>query len=142
MRISSELSAFLARPLVATLATIAADGSPRTAPIWYRWEDGPDGGGAASLFTNRNTLKWRNILRDPRVSLCVDDREVPYRSVIVNGVAVEDPSTDLFALVSELALAYYGPEQGPPFAERYRPERPEIVVFRIDPTHVTSYGPD
>jgi hypothetical protein len=64
---------------------------------------------------------------------------VPYRSIVVDGVAVEDEERDLFELVSELALAYYGPEQGPPFAERYRGERPDIVVFRIDPTRIATY---
>jgi PPOX class probable F420-dependent enzyme len=137
--LSDEARAFLERPLVATIASLGRDGAPRTAPIWYQWAPGPSGEGAAYLFTSRRTLKWRNIERDPRVSLCVDDREVPYRSVVVDGVAVEDTERDLFELVSELALAYYGPDEGPPFAERYRGDRPDIVVFRIDPTRIATY---
>ncbi len=137
--ISNDARSFLERPLVATIATLGRDGAPRIAPIWYQWAPGPSGKDAAYLFTSRRTLKWRNIERDPRVSLCVDDRELPYRSVIVDGVAVEDTERDLFELVSELALAYYGPDEGPPFAEGYRGERPNIVVFRIDPTRVATY---
>ena len=30
-------------------------------------------------------------------------------------------------------------DEGPPFAEGYRDDRPGVVVFRIDPTRVTSY---
>ncbi len=137
--ISNDARSFLERPLVATIATLGRDGAPRIAPIWYQWAPGPSGEGAAYLFTSRRTLKWRNIERDPRVSLCVDDRELPYRSVIVAGVAAEDTERDLFELVSELALAYYGPDEGPPFAEGYRGDRPNIVVFRIDPTRVATY---
>ena len=138
--VSAEVAAFLERPLVATIATLDRDGAPRIAPIWFQWAPGPSGGGAAYLFTSRRTLKWRNILRDPRASLCVDDREVPYRSVVVDGVAVEDTERELFELVSELALAYYGPDEGPPFAEGYRGDRSaDIVVFRIDPTRIVSY---
>lgn len=140
--VSADARSFLERPLVATIATLGHDGAPRTAPIWFQWAPGPSGEGAAYLFTSRGTLKWRNIERDPRVSLCVDDRELPYRSVLIDGVAVEDTQRDLFELVSELALAYYGPDRGPPFADGYRGDRPNVVVFRIDPTRVTTYLED
>ena len=140
--VSADARSFLERPLVATIATLGRDGAPRMAPIWFQWAPGPSGEGAAYLFTSRSTLKWRNIERDARVSLCVDDREVPYRSVLIDGVAVEDTQRDLFELVSELALAYYGPDEGPPFAEGYRGDRPSVVVFRIDPTRVTTYLQD
>ena len=31
--------AVLSRPVMATLATVSADGAPRTAPVWFLWED-------------------------------------------------------------------------------------------------------
>ena len=56
MTMSHEQSeALLARPLVAVLSTVDAAGNPRTAPVWFHWEDG-----AAYVFTGRATLKWRN----------------------------------------------------------------------------------
>ena len=27
-------------PLIATLGTVAEDGAPRTAPVWFQWEAG------------------------------------------------------------------------------------------------------
>ena len=88
------------------------------------------------------SLKWRNIERDPRVSLSVDDRLLPYRAVIIDGRAEERTDRDLFALVLEMALAYYGETEGAAFAEGYRGVHPNVVVFRIEPTRITAQGFD
>ena len=79
-----EIETFLSETQVAVISTVDAKNHPRSAPIWYAWEDG-----AAYLFTGRLTLKWRNIQRNPHVSLCLDWREPPYRSAIIEGLAEE-----------------------------------------------------
>ena len=61
---------FLRQTLVGVISTIDKKGRPRTAPIWFHWENG-----SAYMFTDRGSLKWRNILRNPYASLCVDWRE-------------------------------------------------------------------
>ena len=55
-----NLAEFLRRPLVAVIGTIDHAGRPRLAPIWFQWDNG-----AAYMFTGRETLKWRNLQRDP-----------------------------------------------------------------------------
>jgi nitroimidazol reductase NimA-like FMN-containing flavoprotein (pyridoxamine 5'-phosphate oxidase superfamily) len=60
---NEDLQKFLSETQVAVISTVDADNHPRSAPIWYEWEDG-----AAYLFTGRGTLKWRNIERNPHVS--------------------------------------------------------------------------
>ena len=47
-----EKNEFLERTLVAVISTTDLAGRPRSAPIWYQWEDG-----AAYMFTGRRTLK-------------------------------------------------------------------------------------
>ena len=74
--IEPHVDQFLSQTLVGVISTVDADGRPCSAPIWYQWEDG-----AAFFFTGRRTLKWRNLLREPHASLCVDWREPPYKSV-------------------------------------------------------------
>ena len=54
------------------LATVRADGSPHLAPIWFLL-DGHD----LVFNTGQDTVKGRNLARDPRVSLCVDDDRPP-----------------------------------------------------------------
>ena len=131
--IPTRVDEFLSRTLVAVVSTVDGDGRPRSAPIWFQWEDG-----AAYMFTGRNTLKWRNISRHPFASLCVDWREPPYSSVILDG-PVEEVERPLYDLVLGMAVRYYGEEEGRAFAEEYRGDRPEIVVFRLTPARVADY---
>ena len=131
-----ELQKFLSETQVAVISTVDADNHPRSAPIWYEWEDG-----AAYLFTGRRTLKWRNIERNPHVSLCLDLREVPYRSAIVEGIA-EEVDRPLYDLVLSMSTRYYGEEKGRAFAEGYREDSPDVVIFRITPERIASFESD
>jgi PPOX class probable F420-dependent enzyme len=131
-----EINAFLSRPLVAVISTVDANGRPRSAPIWFHWEEG-----AAYMFTSRSTLKWRNLKRDPHASLCIDWREPPYRSVILDG-PVEEVDRPLYELVLSMAVRYYGEEKGRAFAEGYRGDPPGVVAFRLTPRHIASISSD
>ena len=131
-----ELNAFLSRPLVAVIGTVDASGRPRSAPVWFHWEEG-----AAYMFTSRGTLKWRNLERNPHASLCVDRREPPYTSVIMDG-PVEEVDRPLYELVLSMAVRYYGDEKGRSFAEGYRGDQPGVVAFRLTPRHIASFSSD
>jgi PPOX class probable F420-dependent enzyme len=132
---TAELEAFLRQPLVAVLSTVDAEGRPRSAPVWFRWEDG-----CAYLFTRRTSLKWRNLLERPYAALCVDERTPPYSAVVLDGPveAVEDP-VRLHEVVSAMAVAYYGAAKGGAFAERYR-DSPGSVLFRLRPERTASWA--
>ncbi len=134
--ISSHVDELLSRTLVAVISTVDAAGHPRSTPIWYQWEDG-----AAYMFTGRRTLKWRNIQRAPVASLCVDLREPPYRSVILDGL-IEEVQRPLYDLVLSMAVRYYGEEDGRTFAEGYREQSEDTVIFRLTPTRVADYTGD
>jgi PPOX class probable F420-dependent enzyme len=130
------MAAFLGRTLVGVIGTVDGAGRPRSAPIWFHWEDG-----AAYMFTGRETLKWRNIQRNPRASLCVDWRELPYESVVMDG-RVEEVDRSQFDLVLSMALRYYGEEKGREFAEGYRHNPDHVVVFRLVPERIASFTGD
>ena len=134
--IPTHVDEFLSQILVGVISTVDADGRPRSAPIWYHWEEG-----AAYFFTGRRTLKWRNIVRKPVASLCVDWREPPYRSVILDG-SVEEVQRPLYDLVLSMAVRYYGEEEGGEFAEGYREQSEDTVIFRLTPTRVADYTGD
>ncbi|MCK9486168.1 MAG: pyridoxamine 5'-phosphate oxidase family protein [Dehalococcoidia bacterium] len=131
--ITREAEAFLREARVAVIATVDAQGHPRTAPIWFLWDDD-----AAHLFTGRGTRKWREIEANPRVSLSVDERDPErYEAVIIDGRVEEVTDRSLYDDVRTMALAYYGPERGETFAEGYRGDRADVAHFRIVPERVT-----
>ena len=131
-----QIEDFLTQTLVAVISTVDSDGRPRSAPIWFEWENG-----AAYMFTSRRTLKWRNIQALPHASLCVDKREPPYQSVIMDG-PIQEVDRPLYDLVLSMALRYYGEEKGRAFAEGYRGQHPGVVIFMLTPRHIASYESD
>ena len=131
--IDTGIDEFLRRTLIAVISTVDKSGRPRSAPIWFHWEDG-----AAYMFTDRNTLKWRNMQRYPYASLCVDWREPPYESIILDG-SIEEVERPLYELALSMALRYYGEEQGATFAEDYKDQSKNVAVFRLVPERVANY---
>lgn len=129
----AEIEAFLKEPRVAVIATVSEMERPNVAPTWFLWEDG-----MAYMFTSRRSKKWRNIeTNNRRVALCIDEREPPYSAVIVEGVVgvTEKP---LYDYVRRMAIAYYGPEKGEEFAERYREPRSDVVLYRLVPAKIIA----
>ncbi len=131
--IDTHVDEFLRQTLVAVISTVDRNGRPRSAPIWFHWEDG-----AAYMFTDRSTLKWRNIQRYPYASLCVDWREPPYKSIILDG-PIEEVERPLYELVLLMALRYYGKEKGGEFAAEYKKASKNVAVFRLVPERVANY---
>jgi PPOX class probable F420-dependent enzyme len=138
IEINDSISEFLKRPLVGTLATLDSDGSPRTRAIWHDWSEQ-----GLLLFSGSKTRKWQNIVSDARVSLCVDDSAVPYKSVIIDGTAIrrEDQSDLLFTVVLRMAEKYYGISEGRKFAESYRTiAQDQVALFEIQISRITDQG--
>ena len=80
--LTPEVRAFLERPMVASIASVDPDGTPRQAVVWYRLE--PDG---RILVNSRTPRRWcTNLMREPRVALSVVDHHDLYRWV---GVTAE-----------------------------------------------------
>lgn len=61
-----EIDQFLAGIKMAVMATINKDGSPHLSPNWYYYD------GATLMFvTTKQRLKFFNLRRDDRMSVCV-----------------------------------------------------------------------
>ena len=80
----------LERPLFAHLATLRPDGSPQSSVMWFGWD------GQMIRFSHTSTRqKYRNLLRDGRVSFHVQDPDNAYRTLEVRGEVVSmDPDPD------------------------------------------------
>lgn len=57
------------------LATTRRDGRPHVAPVWFLLD-----GDTIVFTTGADTVKGRDLRRDGRVALCVDDERPPSRS--------------------------------------------------------------
>ncbi len=118
----------------ATLATVRADGRPHAAPVWYHLDDE-----TFVFMTGRETVKGRNLLRDPRVSLCIDDERPPFHFVIVEGIAaLADGDPDLLHWATRIGGRYMGEDQAEAFGRRNAV--PGELLVRVTPTKVLAYA--
>jgi hypothetical protein len=60
----------LHRPPMANLATVAADGSPRNAPVWFHWEDD-----ALRMLGTEGNASVNRISAPPRVAVEIVDSD-------------------------------------------------------------------
>lgn len=129
MRFSGKVQSFLGGKHFAKLATLMKDGRPQLTPIWYMYEDGK------LLFnTTIDRVKYRNIKRDPRVCLLIDDG-YPYVSISGRArIATErDPNKD----IESLAIRYTGEKEGRK-AARDRYWKQKRVSLEIIPEKIVS----
>ena len=112
----------------AKLSAVRADGRPHISPVWFVL-DGDD-----ILFTTwHDSVKGRNIVRDGRISICVDDERPPFAYVVIEGTATV--STDMAALLTwatKIGGRYMGADQADIFGKRNAVEGGLLV--RLTPT--------
>jgi PPOX class probable F420-dependent enzyme len=130
-----EWLAFLRSPVrPALLATTRADGRPHITPIWYDLDDD----GTIVFNTNADTVKGRNIRRDGRVSLCVQDDRPPFSFVTVSGRArSSDDLDDVRSWAARIGGRYMGAHRAEEFGARNGV--PGELVVRVTPDHVVAY---
>jgi PPOX class probable F420-dependent enzyme len=107
-KLSDKARTLIARPVLATLATVAADGGPQVTPLWIE-ADGND----LVVNTARGRAKARNVERDQRVAVSVIDPDDPYNVVVVRGTAVEVTTDGADAHIDHLAKKYLGVDEYP-----------------------------
>jgi len=106
--LSDKARALLARPVLATLATVAPDGGPQVTPLWID-TDGDD----LLVNTAKGRVKARNLERDHRVALSVVDPEDPYNVVVVRGTVTEVTTDGADDHIDKLAKKYLGVDEYP-----------------------------
>lgn len=111
---------FFESTAVAHLSTLMSDGSPHSVPVWV----GVDGDRLA-FFTEADTLKDRNLRRDPRVAVSVTAPDNPFAMAFVRGVAVDRRDGEAaLPWVDRISALYTG--------EPY-PMRSGLAVWFIEP---------
>lgn len=131
------------------LATVKKDGSSHIVPIWFVIDGGKKKKKSATgrrakddddiiFTTNGTSVKAKNIQRDSRVSICVDDQTPPFSFVVVYGTAKihRYKQRELFRFATKIAQRYMGKENAELYGRRNSTEG-EVLV-RIKPTRIIA----
>lgn len=115
-------------PSIASLASIPPDGQPHVTPVWVDYD-----GEHLLVVTRKETRKYWNVRRDPRVTVTATDLDDPYRYVEVRGTVERMPEAGALAFSDRQARRHWGVNEYP--FDRETPRallhiRPERVVAR------------
>lgn len=102
--LSDKARAFLNEKRFAVLATLNRDGSIQQTTMWYVLD-----GDTIMMNTKVGRLKERNLRRDPRISICIEDG---YRYLTISGTVelIDDPETAQRD-IHRLSTRYHGEEK-------------------------------
>ena len=121
------LDEFLRQPHIGVLATLRRDGRPYTVPVWWLWDDG------AFWISGTTSRVWcRQLIHDPRASLCIEALEPVPGHVGVDGHAEAKllPDFDIWPLSRRLAGKYVPGDADAFFANMQTEPR---LLFRLVP---------
>jgi PPOX class probable F420-dependent enzyme len=135
-----EIKKFLTKgTFTGKLATVNKDGSSHVVPIWYVLEDnsGKDNVGKICFTTGTESVKAKNMARDNRVSISVDDQTPPFSFVVVNGIAkFYNDQKEILKWATKIARRYMGHKKAKIYGERNSGEG--AVLVRVKPTKLLA----
>ncbi|MEU0582853.1 PPOX class F420-dependent oxidoreductase [Streptomyces sp. NPDC006132] len=110
------------------LSTVRADGSPHVTPVWFVLD-----GDELVFNTGKDSVKGRNIARDGRVALCVDDDRPPYSFVVLRGRArVSEDLHEIRRWATRIGARYMGEDRAEEFGARNGVPGELLVRVSID----------
>ena len=132
VELSDKAQAYLQELRFAVLATINQDGTPQLTTMWYLLEND----GTITMNTKIGRAKERNMRRDPRISICIED---DYNFLTINGTVemIDDPEIAQHDIYS-LSARYHGEEKARrQMREQFSKEK--RVTLRLQPEHIIEY---
>jgi len=102
IRLGDTAKELLSQASLAVLATIGEGGAPHATAMWVDIE-----GERVVMATTKDTQKYRNLVRDPRVCVTVVSRDNPYLELVVHG-RVTALRADGRDTIDRMSTKYYG----------------------------------
>jgi PPOX class probable F420-dependent enzyme len=116
----------------AKVATVMADGRPHVMPVWFVLD-----GERIVFTTGANSVKGRNLERDRRIALLVEDDEPPFAFVHVRGrMTIDEDLDDLLRFAIAIGSCYMGAGRAEEFG--LRNAVPGELLVRVTPERVIA----
>ncbi len=128
--IPTEYRDLFTKPAFASLATLMPDGTPQVTPVWCDLQEG-----LIIINSAKGRQKDRNLRRDPRVGLSIQDPGNPYRYLQVRGRVVEITEKGADDHIDRMAKKYLNQDRYP-----YRQPTEVRVMYKIRPERVQFWG--
>jgi PPOX class probable F420-dependent enzyme len=132
-----EVAAFLEEQRIVICATNGVRGWPHLMPLWYVVREGQ-----LWSWTYAKSQKVRNLERDPRATLQVEDGEQyeKLRGVMIEADTIVHRETDVVTTFGAELFARYGSgSTGPEFLDSVRAQAAKRVALQFVPQRTASW---
>ena len=127
-----RLAEFLEPSRIVMVATIGRDGMPQMTPNWFYYD-----GDRLAMSTTRDRVKYRNLSRDPRMSVCIAVEPMASDYVSISGPVSISEDDSIWPVTRSIIGRYMPSDNVDGMIERMKTEgrvilwlTPENVVFR------------
>jgi PPOX class probable F420-dependent enzyme len=133
---ADEVAAFISEQRVVTCATNGSQGWPHLMPLWYvvRGEE-------IWSWTYAKSQKVRNLERDPRATLQIEDGELYHelRGVMIESRVTVHRDVRTVAGIGTELLGRYGGRGGADADDAVRAQAAKRVGLQFSPTRIASW---
>ena len=129
-KIPEAFKDLFAKVAYANLATIMPDGSPQVTPVWFDYD-----GECLRINSAKGRIKDKNMRRNKRVAVSIQDPDNAYRYLAVRGNIEEITEQGADAHIDSLARKYLGKDKYP-----FRGPGEVRVIYKIRPEKVSTMG--
>jgi PPOX class probable F420-dependent enzyme len=127
-KIPEPFKDLFAKVAYANLATVMSDGSPQVTPVWFDYD-----GDCLRINSAKGRIKDKNMRRDKRVALSIQDPDNAYRYLAVRGAVEEITEQGADAHIDSLAKKYLGKDKYP-----FRGPGEVRVIYKIRPEKIST----
>ena len=124
------LSEFLAPTKIAVVATIGRDGVPQLTPNWYVYLND-----RIAISTTKQRVKYGNLVRDPRLAVCVLTDPLAQEYVSVRGTADIIDGDSIWPITEAIVRRYVRPERVQARMAQLRNEDRIIISLKPERVH-------
>ena len=128
----ARLVQFLEPSRIVMVATIGRDGMPQMTPNWYFFN-----GDRVAISTTKDRVKYRNLSRDPRMTVCIASEPMAGDYVSISGSVFISDDDSIWPTTRSIIGRYTPLENADGMIERMKDEgrvilwlTPEKVTFR------------
>jgi PPOX class probable F420-dependent enzyme len=127
VKLTPEQRRFFAEPNLCAVSTNGADGYPHVTMVWVDIDDDDH-----VILNSTERRSWpKNLRRDPRVGLCVFDREQVFHNVAAMGRVIEMTNEGAWDVINQLARKYG--------LEKYEGDADRVTI-KIEVESIFNYG--
>ena len=130
MELPDKVTQLILAPNICVLGTTGPGEWPHAMPMWYLYEEGE------FIFTCKdNAQKRRNVERNGKATVVIDQREPPYYAVSLRGEASVGPPLSREQWL-RLAMRYLDEKTARIYASR---KSWESITIRVRPTKIIEF---